>query len=315
MLKAEVNPRWFYPDGRIVPAADAHHLRLSVIRANVAGRPTAVDDATLAKETEERKQALEEGKKLFNAGRYEESLVVFRRVLARSPNNQRARQYAQMSENALQGRMEEARKSSEADRLLEAGRAAFAEGKFAEARKNAEAALALDSGKIEAQRLKDDATTELAELESAAAAEKKKKAEKVAVKKAAPTPEPVTVHPRPVVVPPTAPVQPGVTTATINLVFDSPLSEGTVMVAVNDQIRLKLPFSFKRKVSIFKTVKETGTVHGTMTVDPGPVAIKVWLSGPDITTAYKNLTAQLSAGDVRTLRLDYAGDQLNIRIQ
>ena len=87
------------------------------------------------------------------------------------------------------------------------------------------------------------------------------------------------------------------------------------MVAVNDQIRLKLPFSFKRKVSIFKTVKETGTVTGTMAVDPGSVGIKVWLSGPDIPTAYKNLTAAISAGDTRTMRLEYTGGQLNVRFQ
>ena len=314
LLKAEVNPRWFFLTAGTFALVMLVICGTIFVRSRVAGRPSVAEDTTLAKETEERKQALEEGKKLFNSGRYEESLGIFRRVLARSPNNQRARQYAQMSENALKGRMEEARRSTEADRLLEAGRTAFAEGKFAEARKSAEGSLALDSAKIEAQRLKEDASAKIAEIEAAAAAERKKKAEKVAVKKAPPTAEPVTVRrPAPVVAP--APPPAGVTTATLNLVFDSPLSEGTVMVAVNDQIRLKLPFSFKRKVSIFKTVKETGQVTGTMTVDPGTVAIKVWLSGPDMPTAYKNFNAQLSAGETRTLRLDYAGNQLNVRVQ
>jgi tetratricopeptide (TPR) repeat protein len=312
LLKAEVNPRWFLlTTGAWLGLVLVVCLAIFV-RSIYAARPTVAEDATLARETEERKQALEEGKKLFNAGRYEESLALFRRVLARSPNNQRARQYAQMSENAQQGRVEEARRSAEADSLLETGRTAFAEGKFADARQRAEEALALDGGKIEAQRLKEDASARLAQLE-AAAAERRKRAEKAVAKKAAPAPEVVTNVRRPAPAPALA--QPAVTTATLNLVFESPISEGTVMVAVNDQIRLKLPFSFKRKVNIFKTVKETGTVAGTMTVDPGSVGIKVWLSGPDIMTAYKNLPAQLSAGDTRTLRLEYAGGQLNVRLQ
>jgi tRNA A-37 threonylcarbamoyl transferase component Bud32/tetratricopeptide (TPR) repeat protein len=320
LLKAEVNTRWFY-----ATAGGALLLFLVVsgailIRANVAARPTVVDDAALAKDTEERKRELDEGKKLFNAGRYEESLALFRRVLARSPNNLRARQYAQMSENALQGRVEEARKSSDADRLIDAGRAAFGAGRLAEARKKAEEALALDGGKIEAQRLKEDASAKLAELEAAAAAEtrKKKAAKEALARKSAPASEPATVRrPAPAQSSPQAPAAASASarTATLNLTFDSPISEGTVMVAVNDQIRLKLPFSFKRKVSIFKTVKETGTVTGTMAVDPGSVGIKVWLSGPDIPTAYKNLTATVSAGDTRTLRLEYAGGQLNVRFQ
>ncbi|MGH9365139.1 MAG: hypothetical protein ACRD1B_07740, partial [Thermoanaerobaculia bacterium] len=315
MLKLEVNTRWFY-----ISAGAWAILMLLIcgsifVRSLVAARPTVVENAALARETQERKQALDEGRKLFNAGRYEESLVLFRRVLARSPNNQRARQYAQMSENALQGRLEEARKSSEVDRLLEAGWAAFGEGKFAEARQRADEALALDAGKIEAQGLKDDASTKIAELEAAAAAERKKKAKEVAAKRSTlPQPGPIR-RPASAQAPGQAPVQSGATTVTLNLVFDSPISEGTVMVAVNDQIRLKVPFAFKRKVSIFKTVKETGTVRGTMTIEPGSVGIKVWLSGPDITTAYKNLTGTFSAGDTRTLRLEYAGEQLNLRIQ
>ena len=315
-LRREVNPRWF-----MVTAGSWLLLMLVIcgsiwVRARMAARPTVPPDTTLEQEIDERKQNLEEGKKLFNSGRYEESLALFRKVLARSPNNQRARQYAQMSENALQGRMEEARKSAEADKLLEAGRTAFAEGKFSEAKKRAEEALALDGGKIEAQRLRDDAATKVTELEAAAAADRRKKAEKAAVaKKPTPVAETVTVR-RPTPAPVQVPARPAATTATVNLVFESPISEGTVMVAINDQIRLKLPFSFKKKVSIFKTVKETGTVTGTMTVDPGTVGIKVWLSGPDIpSTAYKNLTAQITAGETRTLRLDYAGDQLTIRLQ
>ena len=47
----------------------------------------------------------------------------------------------------------------------------------------------------------------------------------------------------------------------------------------------------------------------------GVYGIKVWLSGPDIPTAYRNLTAAISAGETRILRLEYAGGQLNVRYQ
>jgi hypothetical protein len=51
-------------------------------------------------------------------------------------------------------------------------------------------------------------------------------------------------------------------------------------------------------------------------MDPGSVAIKVWLTGPEIPkTAYRNLSVQLSAGETRTLRLEYAGGQLNLRVE
>ena len=314
LLRRDVNTRWFLVTTGAFALGMAVICGAIFVRSRVAAHPTAVMDDTLARETEERKQSLEEGKKLFNAGRYEESLGLFRKVLARSPNNQRARQYAQMSENALQGRAEEARRSAEADKLLEAGRTAYGEGRFAEARKKAEEALNLDGGRIEAQRLKEDASVKIAELEAAAAAERKKKAERVAVKKATSPAEQVTVRrPAPAAAP--APGQPAATTATLRLVFDSPISEGAVMVAINDKIRLKQPFEFKKKVGFFKTVKETGTVTGSITVDPGAMSIQVWLSGPDITTAYKALSAQLAPGETRTLRLEYVGNQLGVRVQ
>ena len=314
LLKRDVNPRWFFLTAGAWALLVAIVCATIFVRARVEARPSVPEDQTLADEIRERKQGLEEGKSLFDAGNYEESLERFRRVLARSPNNQRARQGVQMCEAALRVRSDEALRQKEVGSLLEAGRTAFAEGKFAEAGKKADGALALDSGNGEAQRLKDDAAARLKEIEQIAAADKKKKAEKsVTPKKAPPTPEKATVLQASPIGPKI--VQQGVTTATLNLVFDSPISEGTVMVAVNDKIRLKLPFSFKRKVSIFKTVNGTGQVTGTMTVDPGPIAIKVWLSGPDTPTAYRTLPAQLSAGETRTLRLEYAGGQLNVRIQ
>ncbi len=102
----------------------------------------------------------------------------------------------------------------------------------------------------------------------------------------------------------------------LRLLFDSPVSEGNVMVAVNDQILLRRPFSFKRKEGFFKTVKETGTVEAVVPVQPGPIAVKVWLSGPDIpASSFATVNAQVASGETRILRLEYSSGRLTARIQ
>ena len=47
---------------------------------------------------------MDEGRKLYDAGRYQESLARFRQVLEKDPNSRAAREYAQKAESALQGR-------------------------------------------------------------------------------------------------------------------------------------------------------------------------------------------------------------------
>src|SRR5262249_4660761 len=108
LAKAEVNPRWFW----MVTGAAAGVLLLVVaffaIRARAAAKPAAEPDTALAQEVKERREALEETKKLFSAGRYEESLARARQVLSRSPNNEEARKYAQMAETAVKAHQAEA---------------------------------------------------------------------------------------------------------------------------------------------------------------------------------------------------------------
>ena len=110
----------------------------------------------------------------------------------------------------------------------------------------------------------------------------------------------------------TAPVQgpapaavPG--TATLRLVFDSPINSGHVMVAVNDQILLRKPFSFKKS--------DSHSVLASMTVPSGQAAIKAWLSGPDMPSSFTSTTAQFSGGDSKTLRLELSGGKLTARVQ
>ena len=115
-----------------------------LLRASMVSRPTSPIDPVVEKETRDRKRALEDAKKLFSAGKYEQSLALLRQVLARSPANQQARQYAQMAENALAGRAEAERKSAEAERSLESARVALSEKRYDDAIRIADATLVLE---------------------------------------------------------------------------------------------------------------------------------------------------------------------------
>ena len=197
------------------------------------------------------------------------------------------------------------------DSTLQAAKQAFDQGNYEEARKQAEQVLALDANRTEAQKVRDDSAAKIAEAEAAA----KKKAQKapvaavkkptavVARKETAPTPAP-------------APAQASSSIPVLRLLFDSPVSEGHLMVAVNDQILLRKPFSFVRKEGLFKTIKETGTVDVSIPVQTGALSVKVWLSGPDIpASTFATTSTQMPAGGSRVLRVDYAGGHLAARVQ
>jgi tetratricopeptide (TPR) repeat protein len=317
LSKSQVNPQWVRRIIGVTVLFFGLILGALVVRRAMVSRPLATIDPALEQETKERRQTLEEGKKLFSAGKYEESLALFRKLLARSPNNAQARQYAQMAENAVQGREEQAKKTAEADQAMKDARAAFDAGNYAEAKKRADDALASDGGRVEAQQLREQAAGKIAEAD--AAARKKLKptpAPPVKRAQAAPAPEQrVAVSAAPAA--PAGPPAPAATgNAMLHLLFESPVSEGHVMVAVNDQILLRKQFSFKRKEGLFKTVKDHGTLDESIPVKAGPVTVKVWLSGPDIpASVLATTTGQLNGGETRTLRLDYSNGRLGARIQ
>jgi tRNA A-37 threonylcarbamoyl transferase component Bud32/tetratricopeptide (TPR) repeat protein len=311
LAKAEVNPRWFW----MVTAAAAGLVILVVgvfaLRARSASRPTVQPDAAFELEVRERKQALEEAKKLFTEGRYEESLARTRQVLAHSPNNQEAREYAQMAENAFRSQQEQVQKKEQAAALLESARTALEGGKEEEAKQKADEALALDETNVEAQAIRDEAEKKIASAKSAAAAARRKSRSKASQSARAKetSPPPAVAGPvagpaaqAPPAEPPTSP-----TAATLRLAFDSPLPEGHVMVAVNDRIILRRPFSFKKD--------QPRIVTANLTVQPGPASIKAWLSGPNMPSAFATTSARLSGGESRTLRLDFSGGKLSVRVQ
>jgi serine/threonine-protein kinase len=313
LVTEKVSPSWFW---RISIAAAALLLVVAgvlVVRRSSAERPTVPIDSALAQEVAQRKHDLDEGKKLYEAGRYEESLALFRKVLGQDPDSRAAREYAQKAETSLQGKQQEARKSADAEEAMQLAQAAFDEGKFEEAGKRADEVLALDAGRKDAQELRENAA-KMAQATEAA----KKKAERSA---AATSRRPTAVVAKgraPEVVPTAAPASPSAASSVpiLRLLFDSPLSEGHVMVAVNDEILLRHPYSFTHKQGLFKTIKGTGTVDVSIPVPTGSLNVKVWLSGPDIpASTFATTSTQMSAGGSRVLRLEYSGGHLSARIQ
>jgi tRNA A-37 threonylcarbamoyl transferase component Bud32 len=285
---------------------------LLVVRRATASRPTVPYDSTLEQEVAGRRRDLDEGKKLFAAGRYPESLALFRKVLAKDPNSKTAKQYEQMAATALQGSEQEARKTAEAEKVMQLAQAAFAQGDFEEAKKRSDEALTLDGGRVDAQKLREDASAKLAEAETA----KKKQPRSSA--SAARKPTAAAARGRGTEAAAAAVPAPAASSGTpvLRLLFESPISEGHVMVAVNDQILLRKPFSFTRRQGLFKTVKETGTVDVSIPVQTGALTVKVWLSGPDIpASTFATASTQMPNGGSRVLHLDYAGGHLSAKIQ
>jgi serine/threonine protein kinase len=173
LLRAEINAPYFWGAAGALALFAFLVCAALLVRASMAARPTAPLDPVVEKQAQDRKHALEDAKKLFATGKYEQSLTLLRQVLARSPGNQQARQYAQMAENALAGRAEEMRKSAQAAGSVEAARAALGESRYDDAVRHADEALAVDAGRTEAQELKDQAVARIAEARSAEAARKK----------------------------------------------------------------------------------------------------------------------------------------------
>ena len=253
-------------------------------------------------------KSLAEGKRLYDEGRYEESLVILRTVMNQSPDNAQARQLAEQAETAIKDRTEQASREAQIASSLERGRQAFAAKKWEDAKARAAEVLLLDAENADAIKLRDDSTTQIAR------AEKKKVEERLAKIRAMPkTPLPVQkAEAQGPAAPP--PVPAGASKATLRLLFDSPIAQGHVMVAVNDQILLRQPYNFK-KSGLFKSSEGRGTVSANIPVPNGPVTVKVWLSGPGITPAYATASASMLPAETRTLKLDYAGGHLGVRVQ
>ncbi len=303
---------WAVRVGAAVAAILLIVVAVLAVRRGSAARPTVPVDTAHEQEVSQTLQDLVEGKKLFAAGRYDESLALFRKVLEKDPGSRPAQEFAQKAEASLQGKQQEARKSADVEKAMQLAQAALKDGNFEEARKQADEVLALDSSRADAQELRQSAM----KMAEAAEAAKKKAARSAAATSRRPTAVVAGNRP-PEVVPTAAPSRPAASAVPLlRLLFDSPISEGHVMVAVNDQILLRHPFSFTHKQGLFKTVKETGTVDVSIPVQTGALNVKVWLSGPDIpASTFATTSTQMPSGGSRVLRLEFSGGHLTARIQ
>ncbi|HZI67509.1 MAG TPA: hypothetical protein VFF17_13180, partial [Thermoanaerobaculia bacterium] len=294
--------------GLLVLAAAAYF----VMRPSPAPAPPVAVDPGPQGEAVAQARTLQEAKSLYEAGRYDESLVISRTLLAQDPDNAQAKELAAQAESAIKARTEEAGQSAQVAAALELARQSFAAKKWEEARSRAGEVLLLDAQNAEALKLRDDAT---AEVDKAVAEKKKVEAQLAKIRAMPKTPIPQVVQRQE----PQGPVRPappaGVTTATLRLLFDSPISEGHVMVAVNDQILLRRPYNFKKKSGLFSSSAGTGTVSASIPVPTGPVTVKVWLSGPGVSPAFATATASMLPAETRVLKVDYAGGNLGARVQ
>lgn len=304
----------------MVPVAIAAVLALLAIGGYFALRPKSpetpaaaapVDTAPQNADAVALQKSLEEGRRLFDEGKYEESLVALRTVLGRDPGNTQAQELVNQAENTIKVRTEAVGREAQVASAMELARQSFQAKKWEEARERADAVLVLDASNAEATKLRQDAVSQIEK-----AAEKKRVEAQLAKIRAMPKPAPqsaVNTQPMGPDAPPSAPA--AATNATLRLLFDSPISEGHVMVAVNDQILLRRPYNFKKKSGLFKSVEGTGTVSASIPVPTGPVTVKVWLSGPGISPAFGTATASMLPAETRTLKLDYAGGNLGVRVQ
>jgi serine/threonine protein kinase len=272
----------------------------------------SVDTAPVNADAVATQKSVEEGKRLYDEGKYAESLVVLRDVLGRDPTNGEARQLADQADNALKVQTEQTGRAAQLAAALDLARQSFSSKKWEEARDRADAVLVLDSENADATKLRQDAVAQI----DKAAAEKKKVEAQLARIRATPKIAPQTAQNAQPMGPVAPPAPAAASNATLRLLFDSPISEGHVMVAVNDQILLRRPYNFKKKSGLFtKSVEGTGTVSANIAVPTGPVTVKVWLSGPSISPAFGTTTASMLPSETRTLKIDYAGGQLGVRVQ
>jgi serine/threonine protein kinase len=283
-----------------------------VMRPRAGTAPPVVVDPGPQGEAVAKARTLEEAKSLYEAGRYEESLVISRTLLDQDPANAQVKELVAQAESAIKARTEQAGQSAQVSAALELARQAFAAKKWEVARDRAGEVLLLDAQNGEATKLRDDAT---AEIDKAIAEKKKVDAQLAKIRAMPKTPIPQVVQKQEPQGPNPAPAPAGVTTATLRLLFDSPISEGHVMVAVNDQILLRRPYNFKKKSGLFSSSAGTGTVSANIPVPTGPVTVKVWLSGPGVSPAFATATASMLPAETRVLKVDYGGGRLGARVQ
>jgi len=263
--------------------------------------------------TDDRAKLLEDARRLETEGKGEEALAAYRELLRRDPSSKDATDAVSRLEAGVAAHAEQEKKAKDVEAHLAAARAAALEGDDAKVVAESEAALAIDAQNAEGAVLKTGAEERLAAATKKTADQAAKKAE-IAKKKAKPTappkvasvPAPAPARPVEAAVAPTP--TPG--TGTIRISFDSPISQGYVMVRLNDKEIFQKAFDFGKK-------NARGRVEGSTAVPSGRGEFKVWVIASDRSVnEYKVVPATVPGGESRTLALELdAARHLNVNLK
>jgi predicted Ser/Thr protein kinase len=254
-----------------------------------------------AETVDERAKLLEDGKRLEGEGKLDEALASYRELARRDPSSREGVEGVARLETALAAQAEGAKKTKEIETHLAAAREAALAGDDAKVVADADAALALDAQNADAASLKSSAQERIAAAAKKIADRDQKKAE-AAKRRMKPT-APPHVASAPVTAPvkpaePAAPPPPTPATGTLRIAFDSPITQGYVMVRLNDKEIFRKAFDFGKK-------KARGLVEGSVSVPSGRGELKVWVISSDRSVSqYKVVPATISGGESHTLALD-----------
>jgi serine/threonine protein kinase len=302
--RASVNPKYWW--GIVAVAAVAAAAVYFVLRSRIPKVEERKAQVEANQAAVRLRQDLERGKALYNAGKYPESLDLFRAILQKDPSVQVARQYSQMSEEALaaqQAKKAEEEKTAQIVSRLQNARQALDEKNFESAISEADAVLDLDPANADAKNISEEGRRRLtAEKKAELKKSRDRKGKDQSLAGAGQPRANASSSP-----PSSATARPAVaanTPATIRLVFASPIAKGYLMVAINDTIIYRKNFDFGREKS--------GTISDVLHTAPGSTTVKVWLTTPDSSVkGYQPIPATLSPGDSRTLTLTLQGNRFS----
>ncbi len=308
--KNPVNPKYWW--GIVAAAIIVVGAGLLLLKSRIprVEPQKAVEEANRALLDLQREVA--HGKDLYAKGQYADSLALFRSILQRDPSLKIARDYSQMSEEAIKNQQQKKaddEKSAQIASHIQAGRTALDGKDYETALRESDAALNLDPKSEDATKLSEETRKKLTDDKKAELRkiEKKKKSEmlaragqpqaKTATAGAAPA---TSTNPRP-------PAPTATTPATIRISFSSPIAKGYLMVAVNDSIVYRKNFDFGKEGS--------GVVSDVLKVAPGSATVKVWLTTPDSSVkGYQPINATFAGGDSRVLTLSLQGKKFSAHL-
>ncbi len=305
-LSREVNSRYVFLilGGSILIAVVVAGFFL--LRRSAEEKTAVPVDNTAAKNASDRRSLMEEGNRLVMEGKYAEALEKYRELARQVPDSAAAKDAVQKTEILLEEQRKKDSRLTEIHNRLQAARDAVSAGDDTKALVEVGALLVLDPQNSDALALKATAEERLKAAEKATEDQKKK--DEIAKKKK-PTP---TVAARAdlgkkVETPTAAPALPTPSTATVKITFDCPISDGHVMIRLNEREVFRKSFNFGKK-------SRGGLIEGSIQVPAGKGDWKFWVISADGSVRqFQPYTFEVPGGENRMLRLDLdASNKLSV---